>query len=198
MKPIGLTVGVVIILITLFMWVNAPALFGSMAEQAKNVMGLYLVMLAVILAAFQIKMPTLNYDITSLIYFVIGFGVTVFVMLIIPVNFKAMLASFELITAVSLGFLYAFVKAFIEEVIFRDILPLKVGIGDVASSILFGVFHFAMLWSLGATLPVMIAGMITLSLLGYIWSQVRQRLTLMGAVGSHFGYNMVVLGVFGI
>ncbi len=72
--------------------------------------------------------------------------------------------------------------------VFRYILPLGVGIGDVASAILFGVFHLAVL---GANF----IGMATLIIMGMVWAFTRTRFGLMGAVGSHVAWNMMALGL---
>jgi len=197
MRRIGLSIGVIIVIVTLFMWVNTDVLFGPYAEQAKNVLLVYILMLTFTLAALGVRLPTIQTNLVGLVNFLIGFGITLAILL--PLRFFAVFASsFEIITAVSFGFLYAFIKAFIEEVVFRDLLPLKAGLGDKISSVLFGLFHFSMLWALGASLQVMIGGFILLSLLGYVWSQVRNYLGLMGSTGSHFAYNAIVLGAISV
>ena len=117
-------------------------------------------------------------------------------MLLLPYGMSLFAGEVEsgLTLALGFGFLHAMVKAFNEELIFRDALPSIIGgkakllYVDIVSSVAFGAFHFAVS---GASLLVMAF----LSVLGFIWSQVYRRFGLMGSTGSHFAYNLAALGV---
>lgn len=190
MKSLG--VGAVVVIITLFMYVNAPALFGEFAPQAERIMQVYLFLLIGFLAMFNIAMPGLDTTPRALTGFVVMFFATWLIVGAVP---RLITSSFEPLTLVSLGFLYAFVKAYIEEVVFRQILPKTLALGDIVSNILFGLFHFAVLFSVGVPLMTVLFSMVFLMVLGYIWSMVRDHFGILGATGSHFAWNMVALGV---
>ena len=97
-------------------------------------------------------------------------------------------------TALGFGALHAFVKAYIEESVFRDALP-KAGLGDVISNVLFGMFHLAVLTTVGgltylqALLPITV-----LIILGLVWAGVRNIYGIMGSTGSHFAWNLFAYG----
>jgi len=201
LKPKGLTIGLVVLIIQLFLWVNVTWIFGAYAPAVERTLLLYLLMQALTLAVYG---GTLGTDKPSegILQFIIGFSVTSMIMLplvFIAPGVTAFLASFEVVVAVvGFGMLYAFVKAYVEELVFRDILPLRAGLGDIASSILFGGFHAS---ALMLAIPPktgfeIFIGFALLATLGYIWAKVvRDRIGIMGATGSHTAYNLFVLGV---
>ena len=187
-----LTVGILVTLIQLFLYINADWIYGPYADQARNVLLAYFILTTVVLASFAVKLPTLDVGEKGLYNFFVGFVLTSVFMLLIPKALQARLASIET-TAMALGFglLHGFVKAYNEEIVFRGILPKALGGGlyaDVLSNILFGLFHLAVT---GASLPAIFL----LSILGMIWAFIRNRIGLMGSTGSHFAYNLGVMGV---
>ena len=200
-RPKGLTIGLVVLIMQLFLWVNVNWIFGGYAPAVEKTLLLYLLMQALTLAVYG---GTLGTDRPSegILNFIIGFSVTSMVMLplvFVAPGVTAFLASFEIVVAVvGFGMLYAFVKAYVEELVFRDILPLRAGLGDIPSSILFGLFHASalMLAIPPKTGMEIIMGFVVLSCLGYIWAKVvRDRIGILGATGSHCAYNMWILGI---
>jgi len=197
MRPV-VSLGAIVVVITLFLWLGADVFFGQFAPTASKIILMYLILLVSIGFVFRAEMPVITLHPKNLIYFSISVG-TILVVGIFPSVF---FSSFEPLTFISFGFLYAFVKAFIEEVIFRWVLPVTVGLGAIVSSILFGAFHFGVLMITGAPLQTVIIAMIFLSILGYVWCRMRDVVGknnpngLMVTTGSHFGYNLIALGVF--
>jgi len=91
------------------------------------------------------------------------------------------------------GLLTAAVKAYIEEEVFRgQFLPL---IGNLGQALLFGFFHVFILSSvLGWTLTLL-GALAFLSILGYGWGWIKIHYGIGASAGSHFGYNLVAMGV---
>jgi len=214
----SVTMGIAVMIGQMFLLINADFVFGSHAPAVKETLIMYLLFLAVILAYTNRKLPTFEEqrkrkgqpDISHGMAFIIGFIVTALVMFFFVMGspYGAWLASLEGVTLiVGFAFLHGFTKAYIEEMVFRDVLPIGLKLGDFISNILFAAFHFAAL-TRRATLaisigemsavgfwPFVIYGSITLFVLGMIWAYVlRDRVGIMGAVGSHFAYNLAVLG----
>jgi len=213
----AMSAGVLIMLSILFMWISADFIYGEYAEVVRNTMIIYFFL-------FLIPYTILNQAPKSIMgesvwNFLIGFLGTGAVLFIVTQGIGIFGTSAVLsepfvaaITVAGIGFgvLHAFVKAYIEESVFRWALPKYAGLGDVISNILFGIFHFSILTSL--TIPSMIsagtltdlgaanwmyavAPVITLTILGLIWALVRDRIGIMGSTGSHTAWNMFALGI---
>jgi len=194
-KRLNITIGVIIVILQLFLFVNADWIFGVYASTVKNTLLVYLVLEALILATLNVALPTIELTIDKFAWFAIFFGITSFVMLVLPSHIAGMLATFEKVrVAVGFGILYGFVKAFIEEVIFRKLLPKVMGLGDLISNVLFGLFHVSMLTMMGLSGTQLLTGFIVLTLLGLIWAKIRDIGGIMGSTGSHLAYNLAVLG----
>lgn len=201
-----LSIGVVILLITAFLWVNASFVYGAFADTVRTILLVYLVLYAIMVASFKGKIPIFQRGIADLQNFIITFVGTTIIMMFIPL-FLLQQASVEtIILATGFGFLHAGVKAYIEEIVFRWILPIGFGMGDWLANAFFGLFHMGVLSSVliatGMAFELAIATsiipMIALFALGMVWSQLRNWGGLPAAIGSHYAYNLVVLGVWGI
>jgi len=183
--------GIIIILIQLWLYINADYVYGAYSSTVRNVMLAYFILLA-ILSPFVIKI-LLGIGIQDVPNFSIGFVITALIMFAIGGAVTLLTGEVEkgLTLALGFGLLHSLVKAFNEEVIFRGVLPSIFGkslYSDILSSVLFGVFHVAVT-------NASLAGIVFLIGLGFIWSQVRNHLGLMGSTGSHFAYNLAALGV---
>lgn len=189
----GLGLGAILVFLTLYMFVRADFLFGEFADLARNVLLTYIILGITILAATQSKFPLFQTSPLVFGYFFIGFIITFFLVSVIPDSVtSATLASFERV-GIAFGFLWAFVKAAWEEIIFRGVLAGKLSTGiyatfAIGSNILFGFFHYGIL-------GVTFWGAVFLAMLGVVWTLMTRRLNLMAAVGSHFAWNMAALGV---
>lgn len=199
-RKIGITAGIVILILQIWMFVSSDFLFGAYAEIAETALIIYMLMFAYVMASYRSAFPTAEVSVTNFFWFIAAFGVTFFVVAFFPAQFTAFIASIEAVKVViALGLLYAFVKAFIEEAIFRQILPegtsFVPGIGKFWSSILFGLFHVAVLSASGLGIVSLIFALVWLSLLGYIWAIAKPFIGILGTTGSHFAYNLKALGV---
>lgn len=194
-KKLNVTVGIIIVILQLFLFVNADWIFGIYATTVKNTLLVYLMLEALILSTLDVALPTIELSIDKFAWFAIFFSLTSIVLILIPTHIMGTLASFEAVKiAIGYGILYGFVKAFIEEVIFRRILPKVVGLGDLISNILFGLFHISMLTMYGFTGVQLVLAFALLTMLGLIWAKVRDIGGIMGSTGSHLAYNLAVLG----
>ena len=197
---IGLGMGILIL--ELFLLINAEAIFPENGIAIKNVMIVYLIMQATVLAAFSQKMPTLTANLNMFLLTVVGFVGTAVLVLALP---EPITGSFDLFTissavltvgTVGFAFAYSFVKAFIEEVVFRGVLMQYVGI--TMQALLFGVFHFAMLSVIGAPFVMVLLGTVMLTALGYLWGVLARTGGILLSVGSHLCWNMASIGLLGI
>lgn len=193
-KPF-LSIALIVIIITVFLLFNAPLAFGAQADLAKDILLFYMIALAIFTAVFDVKIAAVSLHPSFLIFFIAGFIVTAIILSTIRTA-QPFAASTQLIQALSFGFLYAFVIAFYEEIIFRDLLPLRLGLGDAVAQPLFGIFHASAISSrLGFDIVqiIVVAGFLTL--LGFIWASVRNKVTILGSTGSHFAYNLFAQGI---
>ena len=198
----GLSLGIVVLLIWLFLYTQAEFVFGiEKAVQARNEMLFYFILFIIPFTIYNLGLTGKQEGLKSFLPFIIGFVPT----LVIALIFKAFLiqASVQYYTLLlGTGLLYAFIKAYIEELVFRFALPSQIGgkLGDIASSILFGLFHFSVIIMAGISVPWF--AIAWLMIMGYIWSIIRRIFQSQGigaglnaATGSHFAYNIVVLGL---
>lgn len=194
-SKLGFSIGFIVLLMQLFLVTNT-SLFFTNAEQIQLILLVYLVMEALIIASLDLTLPTLGVSPLELMYFGIGFIITAF---LVYVTVPAAIAStFEIATLAGGlvligGILYVFVKAFVEEIIFRGILEKHVG--RFMQAILFGIFHFAILSAGGASWQAVLIGAFFLGFLGLAWSYTKDFMGLMGAVGSHTAWNLHAVGL---
>ena len=120
------------------------------------------------------------------------------------------MASFETITAATGGTVLATagviivgIKAYVEESVFRNFIPNFMLMANkfkyVIANLLFGLFHISVSMlrvAAGvityADLPLII-GMLVM--LGFVWTYAYKTGGIMLATGSHFGFNIVALGL---
>ena len=206
-----LSVGLMVLIVTAFLWINSAFIYQAFAEQASHVMLIYLILYVLFASSFAIavrgKVPIFAKGLTDLRNFVITFGLTAAVMFFIPLIFLQQASVEIFILALGFGLLHSFVKAYIEEIVFRWILPIGFRIGDIFSNILFALFHMSVLTSVliaqGISFEIAIASaivpMTVLFFLGMLWAWMRgpngSRFGIAGAVGSHFSYNLASLGI---
>lgn len=193
----GIGLGIIVIIITAFLLVNAKVAFGAEVEAATTLLTLFLILGTAFLTlsiAVGRTPELLTASLFRLMPFLIGFFVTAVIVIIIPAIFGAsFLASFSRVgQAISFGFTYAFVIAFWEELIFRDILPKSFGISDILSNMAFAAFHVAALTAAIGFTPFLVLAFGVLFALGMIWAFMRDRFGIMSSVGSHVAYNLAV------
>ena len=197
-KRAGLTIGLIILIAEIFLLVNAEFAFPGQGDTIQKVMMIYLVMQALMIASLDLVLPTLDLGITGGIYFVIGFIITALVVVLIPAIIPGSLEVLQFVRGgIALFFMmiYVFIKAFVEEVIFRGILENY--LGRFVSAVLFGLFHAAVLSIGNPALGSFMISMIFLMILGLIWSYMKDYFGILGATGSHMAWNMHALGLLG-
>lgn len=203
-----MNIGLFILIAQLFIWISADWMFGQYAGIAKSTMLIYFIayLLALVHAGNGKAVSGRN---ESMFNFVMGFAATAAIFLLI--GSIGMISSFfkqatvEIavgtfsITGIGFGFLWGGTKAWVEEVIFRKVLPVNLGFGDIISSGLFGIFHLAVLLGVYGLTPIQcIAPVLLLTSLGIMWSRVRNWIGIAGCAGSHFAYNLGVMNLLGV
>jgi membrane protease YdiL (CAAX protease family) len=190
-----LRLGVAILLIQMFMYVNAPFFFGDQSDFFQKVITVYFVMLLSIFAIPDTRLKLLNYRLTRFKKFLIWFFGTVFVVSIGGSFFGGSLyPEFIGISGVawSMILFHALIVAFIEEFFFREFLLKRIGL--LWSSVAFGLFHFVAygyVWG-----SIFIATFLGL-LLGIIKLKFSPNDNLAN-IGSHAGWNVVQLGFLSV
>lgn len=221
------SVGTLVLLVQLFLWISADAVYGAFAEAVREVMLIYFIMFALgwvgqKIRPLQFSTGTGRETFTNFLFiFVItaaillpltATGIVSGVLLRVTSGQFFFTAGAITITGLGFGALLAFVKAWIEESIFRDLLP-RIGFGDIASNILFGVFHLSILITF--TIPGLItqgvlvdlgannfihalAPVLVLTTLGFVWARVRNGWGIAGATASHTVWNLFSMNALGI
>jgi hypothetical protein len=190
MKFPRIALGFVMILVGLFMYVNAPVLFGQYVEVVRLVLQVYLILYAVVLATVGRGLPTINVDVYALRNFAVMFIVTVLIMSPFA-YFLGATTTVQATLVLATGFgLLQFFKVFIEETIWGDII--KKYMGKYFSIVTFGLFHVSVDF-IGGTIQW--ASIAVLMVLRYIWDYIHDRYGTFGSIGSHFGYNAIIMGM---
>lgn len=199
----GLTIGIVILIAQIWLLVSADALFPGM--EIWKIMMVYLVMQALVIASLDLTIPTLSTGVLGLTHFFIGFGITALIVMLIPQGLTGSLEVLSIdwtlgvtIVMFTVGILYAFIKAFVEETVFRFALERKAGLTRLTVAVLFGLFHGAVLSIGGAAITSILFGMFFLAVLGYVWSLFYDHFGILGATGSHLAWNISALGLLGM
>lgn len=208
MRRTSITVGIVVLIMSFFLMVNAEFLFPGQGSSIQLVMLIYLVMA---LAAFSYTLIAgtkkttrldnfLAGDFTTLGGFAAGFVATYFIAgSFIPAS---VLAGFDVLQVLGIAsfslifiIIYVFVKAYIEEVFFRVFL--EEFTGRWVSVILFGFFHLAVLSIGQPPLLSLLTATVFLMTLGTMWSYMKSypQFGFMMAVGSHVAWNLHVVGI---
>ena len=219
-KKSKLNVGVAIVILWFALLLGADVMFGPYAEVATSILYIYFFMYLLMWVTVGTRPSTISVGSEGWVNFLIGMLGTGVILLVGLLIFAPFLSSAALviipaqigIAALGFGALHGFVKAYIEESVFRDALPIKAGLGDIISNVLFAAFHGFIL--LGATIPTQVSAgklvdlgaanwqyaiipLITLFVLGLGWAKIRNVWGIMGSTGSHFAWNLFALGILG-
>jgi membrane protease YdiL (CAAX protease family) len=195
-----LTLGILLLMTMLFVYLAADFIYGPYAPAVKNVMIVYFILFVMVMAGLKSGMPLLDTSPVALSSFAVGFAVTAVVFLFIPLKgFAGEITMTAVKMALGFGILHGFIKAYIEEAVFRGILMKRIGI--FFSNIFFGVFHIGViilgLTAMGLAVTFASVGIpvAILIALGFAWSFIAQRWGLMASTGSHLAYNLAAFGV---
>src|SRR3990167_8588251 len=114
-----ISIGIIVAIIQVFLLINANFIYGQFAPQVVSVLTVYFFLFLIIALPIGAKIPLEREGQKAIQGFVIAFIVTAAVMTVLP-QLIVKAASLEFVT-LSLGFglLHGFVKAYIEEVVFR-------------------------------------------------------------------------------
>jgi membrane protease YdiL (CAAX protease family) len=181
--PKKLNVTIVVLILQLFLFVSADAIYGSQSTTAKSLLIAYMLMtISVLVFTRTTEIKGMRDTPQSLINFFIFFVASALLLLILPVGS----AGFgTLKTAWGFGLIQSFVVAYSEEVMFRGVLPLY--LGDIYSNILFGLFH----WAVSGSIVFVLFAIA----MGFVFSFVRDRWGIYASMGLHSAWNLKALGI---
>lgn len=190
----------IVMMMVFALMLGSDFIYGAASARMQTVMFIY----AVLLLYTRTEVPKTQHKqmniVKSFPVFIITFGITAVVMLGIQPLVGGVIAASTLEAGIEFvavfGVMQAFVKAYIEEEVFRGRIVMKVG--EVGQALLFGAFHFFMLMIAFGFSPMLLVAMAWLALLGYIWGRVEDRWGLTASTASHFAYNLAAFGILGI
>ena len=177
-------IGMLVLFVQLFLYINASAVYGEFAAVAKDTLLVYIIMLTSIVAVTGSRPDIIKGGFDRSYNFFLLFFATSFLLVTIP----WIGGQFGLQNEGGIGviLLQVFAVAYTEEVVFRGILPEF--LGDLSSNGLFAVFHYAVY---GGSIPLVFFAFI----LGLVFAIIRQYFGITGAIGAHAGWNLKSLGV---
>jgi len=184
--------GVIIILINAFLLVNIGSLLTpGAASEFKDILLVYMLILASITANFNVKNPLMRMDwrVGIIKYVLTFFGVVIFLsMFPRMINYQTpFVFSFYAI-------LFGMVVAFNEDVIFGAILPDYVG--KIPAALIFSLFHFSVYTSSSRGMSLFVA-----LAFAFIFGLLSQRIIRNGklglpvSAGIHAAYNLFAMGL---
>lgn len=202
-----LSTGLLILIAQVFVWISADWVFGAQAEIARQIMLIYFVFWLVVRTATGTTPAAMKVKEHGLVNFLLMFIITAVALIVLSMALPmlgSLSGSLEITIAtvsvgtLGFGILHGFVKAYIEEDIFRDALP-RAGLGDVLSNIIFAMFHLAVFFTVyNFGIMQALGGAITLFILGMVWSQVRNNFGILGSTASHLAWNIFAMGALGM
>lgn len=185
--PKKISIPLVILILQLFLFINAPKIYGSGYQNAQTLLITYMFMM-VSVAVFTGTRPDMVKGQRNPLNFFIFFIASTIIFITLPaLTGLKLFATLGIASAVQYGIIQSFVVAYTEESVFRGLLT-SFGLGDIPSNILFALFHFAvsggnwffMLFAFGA---------------GMLFSFVRDRYGLYASIGIHSAFNLKALGL---
>lgn len=190
---------IIVAFITIFLFINASAVYGASAEVFRGAILTYLIFQAVIVAVPDVYLrPEERTLAGGMINFFLGFLVTgVILTLLVSISklieFLLTVAPVGGVTDIGLvasfGFFHGFVVAYTEELAFRGVLMSAFGSqGLIISSILFGIFHWV---AYSGSLVAVIFAIV----LGLVFGVLARRFGVLFAAGAHTAYNMLAMGL---
>ena len=202
-------------------WISAPLFFGPYADLVKAEMLIYIVMWSGMHAIFGFEFKKTHTGQWS--DFVVMFIITAALLLGVGLAFPSIFGmasvgetiAASVTYAIGFGVFHAFIKAYIEEDVFRGILQ-KVGLGTFGSAAAFGMFHLSILLTLRIPAQISVGALAdigamnwmyaivpvaALSGLAVVWSFIANENGLnggtLGSTGSHWAWNLMTQGILG-
>lgn len=192
----------IMLILTTMVWIGADWLFGPLGQVIRDRLLAILVFFFAVAVTFNVDIKTLKTGPAALTNTAVG--------AIITLAFLTLFGAFGLVggdilttvepmgaatIAASGGILVTFILAYMEEVIFRDMLAAR--LKDLVSNVMFGLYHVFVLLiarpDLGIVgIAVSIGILITL---GFVWSAMRNIWGIAGSTGSHWIWNLRAFGI---
>lgn len=174
----------------LFLLINASAI-APPAEVGTFQTILIIYMLAQLMFfRFAPKVRGLQMNLNQAIpWFVGGLVVTMFVLVGVQGIRGLEVQTYAVSAAVYLIIMHTLVVAVSEELVFRGLLPAIITF--VPAQILFGLFHWS---AYGGGLWAILIAIIA----GFLFYAITRYVNIWAAMGSHAGYNLAVLQIFGV
>lgn len=193
----GKPLDVLIFFVLLLLILGTDYAFAGQAQFMNGILTMYALMFLMGRVLLP-KVEKKQFPIGKAIFnFVLMFMITGIIMLFVPTSLTAFLAAgafdAQIAFAFSFGILYAFIKAYIEEDIFRN--RLSVVLGEKGQAVAFGVFHFFALILLVGYTPAILIPIGILIGLGFTWGIMQNKFGTFGSTGSHFAYNAAIIGI---
>jgi len=181
--PKRLSISIVVLIFTLFLFISADKIYGAGAGTAKTLLIAYMIMLVSVIAFTGIRPDMVKGNFKPLNFLIFFLGSSL-LFLVIP-KFSAF-ATIGVANAIQFALIQAFVVAYTEETVFRGILPLVFG-NDIIPAVLFGVFHWAVSGSVWFLLFA--------TIMGLVFAFVRDRAGIYASMGIHSAFNLNALGI---
>lgn len=181
-SPKKLSIPIVILIFQLFLYISADKIYGASAGTAKVILTAYMIMIVSAVAYTGIRPDKVKGLFNPLNFFVFFIGSAI-IFTILPA--LGLFATFGTSLAIQYGIIQAFVVAYTEETIFRGILPDF--FGDLWSSVIFGLFHWAISGSWWFVIFATSAGL--------LFAFIRDKFGLYASMGVHSAFNLKTLGL---
>ena len=188
----------IIFLMLMVLLLGSDVIYGAeFSGRMSTVLIIYILLLVMARSEMPKKEHKSRTIFQSIPAFLIMFFITIFVMMgITPfageiIAASTLEASLEFVAV--FGLMHAFVKAYIEEEVFRS--RLSTILGELGQAIAFGAFHFFILLIVFGFSPMLVAAMGWLAVLGLLWGFIENRFGIEGSTGSHFAYNLAAFGM---
>lgn len=195
-----MSLGLLVLLLQLFLFINISAFFpASMVSEMTILISTYLIVYGVLMAVPDQRDKLLNAPLSQAKYYVVTFLIAAAAFGILANFFLGSRTpdpGYGVVTAIStvalsMILVHTVIVAYVEEFFFRDFLYKQLGESAFWSSLLFGLFHFAVY-------DFNVIAMIVASLLGYFFLVIKRRFTPnsnIANVAVHAAYNVVIIGV---
>lgn len=189
-----LSLGFVVLLVQLFMFINADSIFGSSADYWKTILIAYMLMEAVVFAVPDLRMKVFNVPLQKgLVRFGLGFLASVFLLsfgksFLVMSQFSSPAESLPSF-GIAMIAVHACFVAIVEEAMFRDVFVSKMGL--IPAQVAFGLFHGTVYgWNIFSIAMAVV--------MGFVLYAVKMKFSKTDNTvnaGVHAGWNTYALGL---
>jgi len=182
LTPKKISIPIIVLILQLFLYISADKIYGAGATTAKALLLAYMLMIVSVSVFTGLRPDKVKGQFNPLNFFIFFIG-SALLFLVIP-QFN-LFATIGVANAVTYGIIQCFVVAYTEESVFRGLLPTF--FGDLNSSILFGLFHWAVSGSLWFLVFATGAGL--------LFAFIRDKFGIYASMGVHSAFNLKALGL---